>query len=164
MLTLILLLAAAGILLAFLEMFLPGGVLGVLSALLLLAVVILCYQEYGAQTGGIVLTGLAALGLALFLAWMRFFPSSPAGKLLMLKGRVSGRSVPEAAAVPPGAAGVAVTALRPAGAVRINGKRYDARMDTGFADPGDPVRVLRADGAALVVEISPKESDSPKES
>lgn len=162
MLTLILLLAAAGLLLALLEMFLPGGVLGVLSAFLFLSVVILCYQEYGAQTGTFVLAGLMALGIVLFLTWMRLFPSSPAGRLLMLKGRVSGRSVPEAATVPPGASGFAVTALRPAGTVRINGKRYDARMDTGFADPGDPIRVLRVDGAALVVEKSPTESDSSK--
>lgn len=149
---LIITLAAAGILLVALELFLPGGILGFIAAALFLAVVVLCFQEYGPQTGMAVLTGISAGGLALFLLWLRIFPSSPAGKLLTLKGSVSGRSVPESSGVAPGTSGVAVTALRPSGAVRVGGARYDARMETGFADPGAPVRVLRADGPVLIVE------------
>ncbi len=50
-----------------------------------------------------------------------------------------------------GMTGTAETVLRPAGKVRLDGATYDAVSEGGFIDPGTPVRVLRAQGSALVV-------------
>ncbi len=148
---LIVTLAASGLLLVLLELLLPGGILGFVGSALFLAVVILCFQEFGAAVGISVLLGLSIAGLALFSLWLRIFPSSPAGRFLMLKENVSGRSVPECGGVTPGSDGVALTALRPAGVVRVAGARYEAKLETGFADPGTPVRVVRCEGSALIV-------------
>jgi membrane-bound serine protease (ClpP class) len=51
-----------------------------------------------------------------------------------------------------GKEGTAVTVLRPAGKIEIDGERYDATTEGEYAEPGDVVVVLRAKGTALVVE------------
>jgi membrane-bound serine protease (ClpP class) len=51
-----------------------------------------------------------------------------------------------------GKEGIAVTVLRPSGKIEIDGERYDAFTEGEFAERGDPVRVIRAKGTALVVE------------
>ncbi|MEI6232992.1 MAG: NfeD family protein [Planctomycetota bacterium] len=50
-----------------------------------------------------------------------------------------------------GLEGAAETMLRPAGKVRLNGATYDAVSEGGFIEPGAFVRVIRAQGSALVV-------------
>lgn len=50
-----------------------------------------------------------------------------------------------------GAIGVAVTACRPAGTVRVQGEIWQARSDAGAA-AGQRVRVQARDGLTLIVE------------
>jgi len=50
-----------------------------------------------------------------------------------------------------GARGVATSAIRPEGMVRVQGELWQARSDHG-ADPGDEVRVVERDGLVLAVE------------
>jgi membrane-bound serine protease (ClpP class) len=52
-----------------------------------------------------------------------------------------------------GQTGVAVTALFPSGQVEISGKRYEAKLEVGFADRGTPVRVTQVSGFSLIVEV-----------
>ena len=47
--------------------------------------------------------------------------------------------------------GVAETMLRPAGKVRLDGVTHDAVSEGGFIEPGSLIRVIRAQGSALVV-------------
>lgn len=51
-----------------------------------------------------------------------------------------------------GQRGVAVSALRPAGQVEVNGRRYEARVEVGALDAGTPVVVTRRTDFGLVVE------------
>ncbi len=48
--------------------------------------------------------------------------------------------------------GVALTALRPAGTVRVKGERIDAVSDIGFVEEGARVRVIRSESYRHVVE------------
>ncbi len=50
-----------------------------------------------------------------------------------------------------GALGVATSALRPEGMVRVQGELWSARSDYGV-DPGEEVRVVERDGLVLTVE------------
>jgi len=50
-----------------------------------------------------------------------------------------------------GVEGVAATALRPVGKVRINGQRIDARAENAMIDVGAPVRVIDATGTEVIV-------------
>lgn len=50
-----------------------------------------------------------------------------------------------------GQSGVALTDLRPAGAVRIGSERFDVTAETDWIEAGTPVRIVRSDGYRLVV-------------
>ncbi len=47
--------------------------------------------------------------------------------------------------------GVAITSLRPAGQIEVEGERYDAMAENGFISMGQPVRVVQVSGNILVV-------------
>ena len=51
-----------------------------------------------------------------------------------------------------GKEGTALTFMRPAGKVEIDGGVYDAVTDTGVVEQGTKVRVVRFENAQLVVE------------
>jgi membrane-bound serine protease (ClpP class) len=51
-----------------------------------------------------------------------------------------------------GRQGIAATALFPSGQVEVDGRRYEARLEVGFAPAGTPVQVKRATDFGLVVE------------
>jgi len=48
---------------------------------------------------------------------------------------------------------LATTGLFPSGQVEIDGRRYEARLEMGTADPGTPVKVIRESEFALIVEV-----------
>ncbi len=50
-----------------------------------------------------------------------------------------------------GRTGVAATALRPAGVVRIAGERLDVVSEGGFVEAGAPVRIVRVEGSRVFV-------------
>ena len=49
-----------------------------------------------------------------------------------------------------GKEGVTLTALRPAGAAEIEGRRLDVVTDGVFVEAGRPVRVISVEGARIV--------------
>ncbi|MEO6568424.1 MAG: NfeD family protein [Opitutaceae bacterium] len=87
----------------------------------------------------------------------RFLPHGWIWNRLAVGGAVLGAGMPVEVLAEKNALvgrdGMAVTNLFPAGQVEIDGKRYEARLEVGFADPGTPVRVLRRTDFDLVVEI-----------
>jgi membrane-bound serine protease (ClpP class) len=52
-----------------------------------------------------------------------------------------------------GSSGKATTGLFPSGQVEIDGRRYEARLEVGSANPGAPVKVIRETEFALIVEV-----------
>jgi membrane-bound serine protease (ClpP class) len=62
-----------------------------------------------------------------------------------------------------GTKGVALTTLRPAGTVEINGKRIDVVTDSEFIENGKQIEVVEVEGMRIVVrEIKISESESEK--
>lgn len=101
---------------------------------------------------------VVAVGLALLLA--RFIPKGWFFSRLAVAGPVAGSAqvAGGAPAVAPeldaiiGRAGVAATALFPSGQVEVDGRRYEARLEYGSAQPGDRVIVRRRLDFGLLVE------------
>ncbi|MCY3973956.1 MAG: hypothetical protein OXF02_00185 [Simkaniaceae bacterium] len=58
-----------------------------------------------------------------------------------------------------GEIGIAITALRPSGKVRIGTKRYDATLQAGYAESGTPVEVTGHSAHFLIV----RPTDTPEE-
>jgi len=142
--TLIIALIAAGFILLFAEIFLPGLIAGIIGVLCLLASVVVTAIFYGPMP-------LCLIGLIGFLFWMRFFPGSPFGRRLSLQG-ISG----EAPKIEPhkdltGQIGNTVTALRPSGTALFHNKRHDVISECSHIDANQTVKVVKVEGSRILV-------------
>lgn len=143
----------AGIILIFLELFLPGAIAGTLG----LAALIFSLFLAGKNTMQIGISILIALFLSIlvFILAIRVFDK----KLILFNkmvlfdsarkedGYVSNQNRTDLL----GAEGVALTILRPAGTVIINEERVDVVSEGGFIDQNAKVKVLKVEGARIVV-------------
>lgn len=149
----IIILFLAGILLLALEVFVPGAVLGILGAVLILAGVVVAWILHGAG-GGLVALGAAVglLGLTLYLEFV-VLPKSRLARKLSMSTTVAGTSQGPVAvsAEVVGQSGEAVTPLAPTGYVVVKGRRYEAFSQSGFLAKGVAVKVTGLDNFRLLV-------------
>ncbi len=136
------------------EVFVPGGILGVIAVVALLAGVTLSFIEHGSVGGWIAV--VTAVALVAFTLWFEFviLPKTRLGKKLFLTAEVKGASQPalaERAAVV-GQPGVADTMLAPTGYVVVGGKRYEAFSRSGLIAKGEALRVVELDNFRLIVQ------------
>lgn len=142
----------AGLILLASEIFIPGGVIGTLGGLLLVAAAVLGFSLFGTEGGVLSLIAiLFVLGLYIVLL-VHYLPRSYIGQKLTLKedlkqARASARSFEDLV----GADGTALTDLRPAGIARIHNERIDVMAESGWIDRHSSVRVVRAEGNHVVV-------------
>lgn len=168
-----LLVFALGAVLLALELvfFHSAGFLGVVGLLLMAGSIVwsmadLWPNEPLTFSGGVFLAPLLNLGLGtaiamvLAVALMRFLPRGWFWDRLVIGATVSSAAqaaggAPEAAAAVSalvGRRGVAMTALRPAGQIEIDGRRYEAQAALGVIDPGMAVVVTARSNFNLIVE------------
>lgn len=150
--SLIVVLFAAGIFLLALEVVVPGAILGVAGAVLMLGGVGLSFDRFG-YTGGSLATVVAVAvgGLALYLEFV-LLPKSRLAKIFSMSATVSGTSQPPVAdRAVVGRAAVAVTPLSPSGLVECEGKRYEAFCRSGHVAVGATLQVVDLDNFRLVV-------------
>lgn len=87
----------------------------------------------------------------------RFLPHGWIWNRLAVGGAVLGTGMPPEVAggrdALVGRTGVAVTSLFPSGQVEIDGRRFEAKLEVGFAEAGTAVCVLRRTDFGVVVEI-----------
>lgn len=146
---LIALLIGAGLLLLFLETILPGLIAGALGCVSLVAAIVYSYSEFGVRAGNGTLALVVVLLIAGTALWVKFFPGSAIARVF-----VSTRQIGTVGAEKPellGQSGVALTALRPAGTVAINGRRVDVVTEGGFVEKGQAVNVVSIEGLRVVV-------------
>ncbi len=147
-------LVVVGFLMIAAEVFIPGMVLGVLGGLCLTVAVALCYTAHGPLLGTAAFAILAVVVIAGFLLWLKFFPDTPIGKIILLKTPPSTGPTP-APDAPPGTTGEALTPLRPAGTALIAGSRVDVVAESGLIEPGQKIEVILRDGFRVVVRAVP---------
>jgi membrane-bound serine protease (ClpP class) len=147
--SLIVVLFVAGFLLIAAEVFVPGLIVGTLGFLCLAASVGLVFYHYGTMAGSIAALVIGTLSIGGLIVWLNVFPRTFIGRRIVLS-----RKQPPA---PPrednlvGQTGVAVTALRPSGTARIEGKRVDVTAVGDFLEEGAVVTVVSADGFRVAV-------------
>ena len=105
--------------------------------------------------GFFVLLGVI-IGTPAYLYFMvRLLPNTPLGKKLFLKDApdATGAAAPQSDELSElvGKTGLADCDLRPAGVVRIEGKRVIARAEREMIDKGSEIRVIKAYGTDVVV-------------
>jgi membrane-bound serine protease (ClpP class) len=135
------------------EIFLPSlGILGVAAVAALVWAVIHAFMIDGMVGLGVLLGILIVFPIYIALL-IRRIPHGHLAKRIFLKQAeaMQPTSEQESLARLVGQEGVTETPLRLSGAVRINGRRYQAMAENDHIDAGQTVRVLRYDGMDLIV-------------
>jgi membrane-bound serine protease (ClpP class) len=146
--------AALGIFL--LELVLPtGGLLAILCVASAIGSIVLGFM-YHPTLGMALLALYAAAAPFLFVFGLRIATKSPLGRRMVLTAEDparTGAGIAEPSAGLPaiGATGEAITPLRPAGFVRIDGRRLDATAEGNLIDAGTPIEVVSVRDAQLRV-------------
>ncbi|AQS11057.1 hypothetical protein CLOBY_32070 [Clostridium saccharobutylicum] len=151
-LTVLLLIIGFG--LVFLEMHIPGfGVPGIAGAISLILAVVLTAQNF-AQALVMTLAILAVLGIMLGVV-LTFFTKGKLFKPLILSdeqkkehGYISSSDLDYLL----GKRGIAITDLRPAGSVDIDGVKFDVISDGEYIPANSKIEIFKVRGVKLVVK------------
>ena len=151
------LLITIGLVLFFLELFLPtGGILGILAAALLIGGVVMLF--YADTTLGLIgtIASLVALPFLMVLG-LKLLPNTPIFRRLTLterQKRLASRSndaCSATAALAVNDSGKTLTELRPVGTCLIGGHRVECLAEHGVIPQGTSVRVMSVDGMHIKV-------------
>lgn len=148
MILLIALILAGGVLLI-LESILPGMILGVIGGMCWIGAIIYAYSDLGSTAGHITFGSVLVTGIVGFFLWLKYFPSSPMGKIFVSEGTVGDLGEVETDLV--GAKGVTTSRLSPSGYARIQNKKRDVVAAEGYLEPNTPVVVIDVTGNRIVV-------------
>lgn len=152
--TTILLLFGVGVLMLSLEIFLPGGVLGVMGALTMLAGTWIAFRDFGVTGGALGLVAALVLTALTFYLELAVLPRTRLGRGMLLAAEVTGQASQPADSLLVGRPCVAATVLAPSGFVLVDGKRMEAFCRDGFVEAGSPLVVHSMDNFRLVVSKS----------
>ena len=148
-------LVLCGFLLIGIEIFLPGGILGIIGALLWLAAAAIGYFQFAAPWNTLSAIGLLLLLILTFIIWIRFFPKSRVGRGLTLTDNLDHSQSHNQLTVSVDDAGESISNLRPAGIAHIKGKRHDVMADADWIEAGKPIRVVSTQNATITVREAP---------
>ena len=134
------------------EAFIPGfGVAGISGIILEIVALFCCRQLHGTVPTLLALAGvLLLIGIAVFIS----YHSAKNGRLSRSHLVLNDTETPAGDIKPDhwiGMEGVAVTALRPAGAIEIDGTRLNAASSGDFVEKGAAVLVTGTEGDHYVV-------------
>lgn len=158
--TLIILLFAIGILLLVAEVLVPGGVLGAIGGLMMFGGCVLAFLDFGVGGGLLAVVTALLLGLTAFWLELRVLPRTRIGRRAFLTAEMTGVSaaLDDSAKSLVGKPATALTMLSPSGYVRIDGQRYEAFCQSGQAPAGADLEVIGADNFRLIVSQTPSAS------
>jgi len=143
-------LVVVGVLLILVEVFVPGGIVGGLGLLFLVAGIVAGFF-HSLLFGLGLLLGSLVLGLAAFWAWLRFFPRTNMGKRLILQRDAHTWQGYEQNADLVGKDGVTHSPLHPTGIAVIENRRLDVVTRGEMLPPGCPIQVIEVEGNRIVV-------------
>jgi membrane-bound serine protease (ClpP class) len=139
-----------------LEMFLPGGVVGVGGLAALIAGIALTFAGHGLTAGAVTSAAMLAVVLLMVRHWMRTFNRSFLGSRMTNPDAVGADDFIREAPSLLGARGTTLTSLQPAGKARFGERKLDVVAEVGVIPPGTNVEVIRVDGIALRVRPIPE--------
>jgi len=151
-------LLVCGLFLIGIEIFVPGGVLGIFGASALIGAAVVGFTIFPLWLGWLsVFIILALTGLAVFV-WMKYLPQSPIGKALSLSQKINKKDQDDSLWTP-GMTGTAQSELRPAGKATIEGQHADVIADDGAWIGHDAaIEIVRVSGNRIYVKERDVES------
>lgn len=142
-----------GIILLFLEIFVPGGILGLIGIILFSVGIFLTVDS--ALQALLYIGGMLLVLVILVLLSLRF----PRTRKFWQRFSLSTRQTKEAGYVAPklnyetflSREGVALSQLRPAGIADFGGERLDVVTEGGFISQGSKIKVVDVEGTRVIV-------------
>lgn len=148
-------LLALGMLLLFLELFVFGGVIGILGGILMMSGVVLCFREYGVEQGFLSLIGCGAVSAGILWIGFKVMPNTALGRRFFLAESLQkddGYSSEDEGLVNLlDREGVTDSDLRPAGIASIDGQRVNVMSDGEFISAGSRVKVSVVNSNRVIV-------------
>lgn len=153
-------LIVVGLVLITLEIFLPGGILGVAAALCFIAAIVIAFKT-DSTLGFITLGGVLCIAMAYLFFFTVVLPQTKVGQRFALQTNIDAKGTAETRNLMY-REGVTITDLRPGGIARIDGERIDVVAVVGYLAKGTAVRVVEIDGSRVSVQELPTVStDTP---
>ena len=142
----------AGLLLVGAEIFVPGGILGVMGGLALLGAIVAGFIAFPGFGGWIAFSIVFLVGIAMYL-WIRIFPHTSIGKKMTVSSNMATfKATQTGLAELEGKEGTSLSELRPAGFARIEGKRVDVVTQGEMISKGTAIRVVDVESNRVVVK------------
>ncbi|MBW7908728.1 MAG: hypothetical protein H3C50_07395 [Kiritimatiellae bacterium] len=146
---------AMGLTLIALELFVPGGILGIFGALALMVAIVLGFFAFGPEGGFLAAICIVLFSAIVFALWVYIFPKTKIGKVLTLQK--DGHDFKSANTAPSpllGKEGTALSNLQLSGIAQIDGHRTDVVAESDFIAAGTKVKVVKVEGNRIVVRES----------
>lgn len=141
------------LLLFFFEIVVPGGILALIGACLILAACVVAFNIYGAMAALVTFVGSLVVSLLLLYIEFKILPKTKYGKrLFLLRAQKATSLKPQAGEDIIGQSGETITTMAPTGTVLIDGEKYEAFSQSGLLEKGMPVVVVKQDSFRLIVE------------
>ena len=151
--TLIVTLIGIALVLFLFEIFVPGGILGILGILCMLAACWVAYKEIGSVAATITFLVALVISLGMFILELKVISKTRFGQSFFHKTSLQETSLkPQAGAEVIGKVGETSTRMNPTGMVVIDGVRYEASSRTGLLDKGVSVKAVNVDNFRIIVE------------
>lgn len=141
----------AGLILIGVEIFVPGGLLGAIGGMLLLAAAILGFIVFPGA-GIYVAAGILALaGIAIYL-WVMVFPKTRFGKkLTVTQDLKTSKGTQDGIESLVGKTGITTSDLRPSGFAVFDGRCLDVLTLGEMIPKGEPIYVVKIESNSIVV-------------
>jgi len=142
-----------GIILISFEIIVPGGILGVLGAISIIAACVLALQDYGAAAAIAVFLGSLLFLIIILAIELKYLPKTSLGKKMFLRKSVESHSTQaqgEDSLI--GKNGQVTTTLTPSGRIEVDGKEYEAFSEDGLIKKGEAVTVVGRDNFRILVK------------
>ncbi len=147
----------AGLALIYIEFYLPGMIMGISGALLvIISVVLFAGQIHNTIALLLYLIGVIVAVVLLIRFTLRHIRKTAPKQSIYLDSDQEGYVASSYATDTIGKTGLALTDLKPSGHALIEGKRLQVLSESGYITAGTEIQVIRGQGAHLVVK--PKES------
>lgn len=142
-----------GLVLVFLEFYLPGAILGTLGGIFIVSSYIVMASDARSLTEFILFLGgsfVAIYALIKFALWR--IPRAKSGMSIYLKGDQEGyvASTYDKSAV--GKTGIVLTDLKPGGYIIVDGLQHQALSLVGYIAKGEKVNIISGEGESLLVQ------------
>ncbi|MGA8165567.1 MAG: NfeD family protein [Waddliaceae bacterium] len=155
------LLWAVGLFMIFLEFYLPGGIMGTIGTIVVLASIVVFALQSQSPLGILLYTiGTVVSVIVLFKFALWKIRHARPERSIYAEGDQEGYSASAYDKSTIGKIGIVHSDLKPGGHILVDGKQHGAISTSGYISKGEQVIVTGGEGESLIVKLYRKEKES----